>query len=82
MKGRFSISKTGVLLLLLFPPLVLSCSGTRQDTETVYITRTGSRYHRGDCSYLGKSKISIALEKAVDQGYVPCKKCDPPRMPE
>lgn len=28
---------------------------------TVYITKTGKKYHRGSCSYLRKSKIKISL---------------------
>ena len=32
-------------------------------TQTVYITRTGAKYHRGSCRYLKYSKIPISLEK-------------------
>lgn len=46
--------------------------------ETVYITRTGKKYHRGSCSALRRSKIPIALVDAK-QGYAPCARCDPPR---
>ena len=45
----------------------------------VYVTRTGSKYHRDGCSSLSKSKIEIALKEAFDQGYEPCKRCKPPR---
>lgn len=44
-------------------------------TQTVYITRTGSKYHRSGCRYL-KSKIPISLEKAK-QSYEPCSVCRP-----
>lgn len=44
-------------------------------TQTVYITRTGSKYHRNGCRYL-KSKIPISLEKAK-QSYEPCSVCRP-----
>jgi len=46
---------------------------------TVYITRTGSKYHRGSCSYLRKSKIPISLKDAKGRGYTPCSRCNPPR---
>jgi len=46
---------------------------------TVYITRTGSKYHQGYCSYLSKSKIPISLKDACDKGYAPCSRCNPPR---
>jgi competence protein ComEC len=45
--------------------------------KTVYITRTGKKYHRADCRYLAQSKIPIKLSEAKDQGYTPCKVCRP-----
>ena len=45
-------------------------------TEIVYITNTGSKYHRDGCSYL-KSKKSITKEKAQEQGYTACGRCNP-----
>ena len=44
---------------------------------TVYITRTGSKYHRADCRYLRKSSIPISLEEAKGR-YSPCSACSPP----
>lgn len=43
-------------------------------SETVYITRTGSRYHRAGCSYL-KNSIPISKSDAIAAGYTPCSKC-------
>ena len=45
--------------------------------ETVYITETGSKYHRDGCRYLAKSKIEISKAEAIAQGYGPCSVCDP-----
>ena len=42
----------------------------------VYITRTGKKYHRADCSSLRKSRISVSLEEAK-QFYTPCLRCRP-----
>ncbi|QDT40707.1 hypothetical protein Pan241w_07650 [Gimesia alba] len=47
------------------------------DSVTVYITNTGTKYHRGSCRHLKKSKIAITLERARAQ-YSPCKVCNPP----
>lgn len=44
---------------------------------TVYVTRTGSKYHLEGCSYL-KSKIEMTLEDALQKGYDSCSRCDPP----
>ena len=49
-----------------------------QQTQTVYITRTGKRYHRDGCRYLASSKIPISLKDAKARGYTPCKVCHPP----
>lgn len=43
----------------------------------VYITETGSKYHRSSCSYLRQSKIQIDESKAIRQGYTPCSRCNP-----
>ncbi len=46
--------------------------------QTVYITRTGSKYHRSGCRYLSKSMIPISLSEAK-ANYGPCSVCNPPR---
>jgi hypothetical protein len=46
-------------------------------TKTVYITKTGSKYHCAGCSYLSKSCIPINLASAIKRGYTPCSKCNP-----
>lgn len=51
----------------------------KSETTTVYITRTGKKYHRSWCSYLKKSSIPISLKDAKARGYTPCSKCNPPR---
>lgn len=45
---------------------------------TVYITRTGKKYHRSGCKYLARSKIPISLQEVKKRGYTPCKVCQPP----
>ena len=49
-----------------------------KQNETVYITRTGKKYHRGGCRYLRRSKYSISLKDAKAEGYTPCSVCHPP----
>ncbi len=48
-------------------------------TETVYITRTGKRYHRDGCRYLANSRFPMPLKDAQAKGYTPCKVCHPPQ---
>jgi hypothetical protein len=55
---------------------VASATATDTQTVTVYITRTGTKYHRAGCRYLSKSKIPIPLTEAK-QHYGPCSVCRP-----
>lgn len=48
-------------------------------TQTVYVTNTGTKYHRAGCRYLSKSSIPISLEAASNR-YGPCSVCSPPRL--
>lgn len=43
-------------------------------SDTVYVTDTGSKYHRDGCQYLHSSKNPISLEEA-EKYYSPCSKC-------
>jgi len=47
------------------------------DEVTVYVTRTGTKYHRGSCRYVSRSKIPMKLSKAKAR-YHPCRVCKPP----
>ncbi len=44
---------------------------------TVYITRTGQKYHRAGCSSLRRSMIPLSLNEAKKR-YLPCSVCSPP----
>jgi hypothetical protein len=45
---------------------------------TVYVTKSGKKYHRAGCRSLSKSKIPISLEDAKGR-YTPCSVCNPPQ---
>ena len=45
--------------------------------QTVYITKTGKKYHSAGCRYLSKSEIAIKKSVAVDEGYTACSVCNP-----
>jgi len=73
------------LCLALLWPVVLPVAGQQgtaaqqdEQTQTVYVTRTGKRYHRDGCRYLASSKIPINLKDAKAKGYTACKVCHPP----
>jgi hypothetical protein len=72
------------LCLALICPVALPVAaqqGTAQQdpkAQTVYITRTGRKYHRDGCRYLATSKIPISLKDAKAKGFTACKVCHPP----
>jgi hypothetical protein len=47
--------------------------------QTVYVTKTGKKYHTANCRYLSKSKIPMSLKDAKASGYTPCSVCRPPQ---
>jgi len=71
-----SVRASHYIWLLLFVLAALLLASDTPD-EIVYVTNTGRRYHRENCSYLGSSKIAISLKDAV-KSYEPCSVCDPP----
>ena len=44
---------------------------------TVYLTKSGTKFHRDGCSSLSKSKIPISYEDAVARDFEPCGRCNP-----
>ncbi|MGB9867721.1 MAG: thermonuclease family protein [Bacillota bacterium] len=57
-----------------------SHSGSTQEDPIVYVTKSGTRYHRDGCRYLGASKIPIRLSEAKAEGYTPCSVCKPQEL--
>jgi len=57
----------------------LSGDGQRQESSevTVYVAKSGKKYHRGNCRHLRKSKIAMNLSEARTR-YGACKNCKPP----
>ena len=50
-------------------------SSTKQNEATVYVTRTGGKYHKFGCQYLKESCIPLARTVAIYRGYDPCSRC-------
>lgn len=60
------------------PAIQAAPTAKENDDVTVYITRTGAKYHRAGCRYLSKSQIPISLKDAKAR-YSPCSVCNPPQ---
>jgi competence protein ComEC len=54
---------------------------TQSSDPTVYVTNTGTKYHRLGCQYLIHSSIPTTLSWACSHGYTPCSVCNPPLCP-
>jgi hypothetical protein len=50
-------------------------TGTDDENRTVYVTRTGKKYHGTNCCYLSRGRTPISLKEARKQGYTPCSRC-------
>jgi hypothetical protein len=59
--------------------LAAPTQGTSPATETVYITTTGTKYHRAGCRYLANSAIATPLSDAA-RLHTPCSICKPPMV--
>jgi zinc ribbon protein len=49
----------------------------KQVEETFCLTKTGARYHRGNCHHLRRSAYPNTRAEAEAQGYTPCRVCYP-----
>ena len=58
-------------------PVATQQPSIRYNGATVYVTKSGTKFHRENCSSLSKSKIAISFEEACEKMYEPCGKCKP-----
>lgn len=61
------------LVFLLLFVFSLSCYGQ----DSVYVTKTGEKYHVETCTHLRYSSIKKTLEEAIGLGYSACSVCKP-----
>lgn len=53
-------------------------SQLQQQSESVFVTKTGEKYHRADCYHIRDSEtIELTISEAETAGYKPCKDCFP-----
>jgi len=73
---------TGMPASLVPSPVQAQKPGEVAEPEqaTVYITRTGTKYHRDGCRYLSRGKTAVTLEEAKRRGLGQCSVCRPPEQ--
>lgn len=48
------------------------------NTEFVYVTKSGTRYHKANCQYVRNNNTATAIKAdEADKRYTPCKVCNP-----
>lgn len=61
-------------ILLFIGAMAFACELSAQ---TVFVTKTGEKYHKDSCHYLKNSKMEIAYKKAIELRYKACSVCKP-----
>lgn len=77
------MKKKVIIIFSIILSIILLCFNTYATdriTETVYVTKTGSKFHAYGCDYLDGQPIKTTLSKAIEAGYAPCKVCNPYRF--
>src|SRR5690606_23819269 len=59
--------------------LALMAYAWNMPAQTVYVTKTGEKHHKGSCHFLKNSKKDITLETALERGFTACSVCKPTR---
>ena len=67
MKRNLAVITAFFMVIGMFTAGDVKINAAGGDT-TVYITKTGEKYHNDGCSSLSKSKIQTTLQSAVDKG--------------
>jgi hypothetical protein len=71
-----TLSRLATVLVLLVAFTGTTLLAQSADT-TVYVTKTGAKYHKAGCRSLSRSQIPMTLADASKR-YAPCSICKPP----
>jgi len=67
--------KIGYGLAAIIVTIILSLSQIQ--AQTVYVTKTGTKYHTKDCNYIRNGSTAIDLKDAKNKGLTACSVCKP-----
>lgn len=56
---------------------VIPVTGTTYEDDKVYITSSGTKYHRESCIHVQGKKVFSAERKEAEKTHAPCKVCNP-----
>jgi len=69
---KSSIKVFGITLFFLLGGIMCS-----SQAQSVYVTKTGDKYHKSSCQHLNDSKQKMEFQEALKLGYKACKDCKP-----
>lgn len=69
-----------MLVMMLAIGMFAPVTAHAANTDTVYVTDTGEKYHNYGCKYLKSSCHAVTLEWAVKTGHAPCTVCHSDRL--
>lgn len=46
-----------------------------EQNQIVYVTQTGSKYHKSTCSHVSAGATAMDIDSALASGYAPCQSC-------
>lgn len=77
-KQRIALAISIILLLALAALLCRAWQIQEKAASSVYITASGSRYHKINCYHIEDCEvISVSVDEALAMGRTPCKDCIP-----
>jgi len=71
-----STKASSPIVVPVVPPTTIAPAKPPAASDIVYITNSGSKYHRAGCRYLSKSSIPIERSEAIKR-YGACSVCKP-----
>lgn len=78
-KGLWSKEEKATVAVPAAPPAAPAVKPKPEAEDvTVFVTRTGKKYHKGTCQHLRRSRIPMKLSQARRM-YEPCGACRPPK---
>ncbi|MFH6985275.1 hypothetical protein [Marinoscillum luteum] len=63
--------------LFVFLLFLVACTSAYTQEAKVFVTDTGTKYHRENCKYLRYSRSELTIKSAKEKGYEACKVCKP-----
>ena len=56
-------------------PTVQTKEVVKEEEVKVYVTKTGTKFHKANCKSLSKSKIEMQFKEVMLSNYEPCNNC-------